>query len=185
MTPSKGKAMSIEPAALAKLQADCGLPHMPTELTYHLRHAVSGIGPLAYEWLDKPHRLLYDACGEVETMAARVAELEAEAQSRTNILAEYVAQQNASIAELEAENARLQSLLIEADEMEAEFDLLRKALVEHDAADAKCPVRKSNKYVAKCPECMARPSQSCGLMECAGIDFIAKARAALKETSHA
>ena len=30
------------------------------------RNAPSGIGPLANEWADKPHRLLYDLCRRLE-----------------------------------------------------------------------------------------------------------------------
>lgn len=40
------------------------------------RNAPSGIGPLAAEWKDKPHRLIYDLCGEVERLRASVAEFE-------------------------------------------------------------------------------------------------------------
>ena len=68
-------------ADLAQLQKNAGLPHLPTPLTYYLRLAVSGTGPRAYEWSDKPHRLLYAACGHIEAheapLLARIAELEA------------------------------------------------------------------------------------------------------------
>ncbi len=55
---------------LAALQKDCGIPHMPTQFTAELRLAVAGEGPRAYDWSDKPHRLLYDACCEIERMMA-------------------------------------------------------------------------------------------------------------------
>lgn len=32
------------------------------------RQAPSGIGPLAHEWSDKPHRLVYDLASEVERL---------------------------------------------------------------------------------------------------------------------
>lgn len=51
---------------LEKLKRFAGIPHMPTQITYALRKAVSGEGPRAYDWSDKPHRLLYDACREIE-----------------------------------------------------------------------------------------------------------------------
>ena len=51
---------------LEKLKRSTGIPHMPTQFTYELRKAVSGEGPRAYDWSDKPHRLLYDACREIE-----------------------------------------------------------------------------------------------------------------------
>ena len=37
---------------------------------YHI--APSNEGPLANTWKDKPHRLLYDLCGEVERLRARL-----------------------------------------------------------------------------------------------------------------
>lgn len=37
------------------------------------RNAPSGIGPLAATWKDKPHRLLYELCREVERLTAAVA----------------------------------------------------------------------------------------------------------------
>ena len=53
---------------LAAFGKDCGLPLTPTPLTAQLRRAASGVGPLASEWADKPHRLLYDACAEIERL---------------------------------------------------------------------------------------------------------------------
>jgi len=32
------------------------------------RNAPSGIGPQADEWNDKPHRLIYDLCAEIERL---------------------------------------------------------------------------------------------------------------------
>jgi len=63
----------VAQADLVKLKSDAGLPDMPTPLTYELRQAVSGEGPRAYDWQDKPHRLLYDACREVERLRAEIA----------------------------------------------------------------------------------------------------------------
>lgn len=37
------------------------------------RNAPSGIGPLAHEWRNKPHRLVYDLCSEIERLRALVA----------------------------------------------------------------------------------------------------------------
>ena len=45
-------------AMLEALQKDADIPHLPTQETYQFRMAVSGQGPLAYQWSDKPHRLL-------------------------------------------------------------------------------------------------------------------------------
>lgn len=56
-----------------KLKADAGIPHLPTQLTYDCRNAISGNGPLAYTWEDKPHRLVYDLCREIERIAAIAA----------------------------------------------------------------------------------------------------------------
>lgn len=52
------------------LQADAGIAHLPTDMTYEARMAVSGQGPRAYEWSDKKHRLVYDLCREIERIAA-------------------------------------------------------------------------------------------------------------------
>ncbi len=38
--------------------------------TEDYRNAPSGIGPLAAEWKDKPHRLVYDLAREVERLSA-------------------------------------------------------------------------------------------------------------------
>lgn len=54
----------------SKLKSDAGIPHMPTALTYDCRLAVEGDGPLAYTWEDKPHRLVFSLCWELETIAA-------------------------------------------------------------------------------------------------------------------
>ena len=70
--------MTPDNNALLQLQVDCGIPHLPTPLTYELRLAVSGEGPRAYDWSDKPHRLLYDACREIERNAGQVTALAAE-----------------------------------------------------------------------------------------------------------
>ena len=39
------------------------------------RNAMSGEGPLAAQWIDKPHRLIWDLCGEVELLQDIVDEL--------------------------------------------------------------------------------------------------------------
>lgn len=44
------------------------------------RDAMSGegeFGSLGYEWSDKPHRLVYDLCGEVDRLNDVIAELKA------------------------------------------------------------------------------------------------------------
>jgi len=53
---------------LERLKKDCEIPHMPTQMTYHLRLAPSGEGDYGYEWKNKPHRLIYDACQEIERL---------------------------------------------------------------------------------------------------------------------
>jgi len=68
-----------------KLQADAGLTHLPTELTYELRMAVTGhradeFLSWGYQWTDKPHRLVYEACGVVEAQAVEIESLYAEVE---------------------------------------------------------------------------------------------------------
>ena len=60
---------------LLRLKNDCEIPDMPTQLTYHLRRAPSGEGDYANEWDNKPHRLIYDACREIERLTAIIEEL--------------------------------------------------------------------------------------------------------------
>lgn len=50
------------------LQDKAGIPHLPTDLTYEARKAVGGEGPRAGDWADKPHRLVYDLCREIERL---------------------------------------------------------------------------------------------------------------------
>jgi hypothetical protein len=76
--PTPGMYLTPVPQEeLERLKNDCEIPDVPTKLTYHLRRAVSGGGDLADEWNDKPHRLIYDACREIERLTAIIQELEA------------------------------------------------------------------------------------------------------------
>ena len=76
--PTPGMYLTPVPQEeLERLKNDCEIPDMPTQLTYHLRRAVSGGGDYADEWNDKPHRLVYDACREIERLTAIIQELEA------------------------------------------------------------------------------------------------------------
>lgn len=61
-----------------QLQFDAGIPHLPTNLTYECRMAISGEGSRAYEWRDKPHRLVYDLSRQVEADANLIEQLERE-----------------------------------------------------------------------------------------------------------
>jgi hypothetical protein len=54
--------MSPTEEQLAKMQTDGNLQFSPTTVTYWFRLATAGEGPLAYEWQDKPHRLVRDLC---------------------------------------------------------------------------------------------------------------------------
>jgi hypothetical protein len=75
--PTPGMYLTPVPQEeLLRLKNDCEIPHLPTKLTYHLRRAVSGGGDLADEWNDKPHRLIYDACREIERLNVCKQELE-------------------------------------------------------------------------------------------------------------
>ena len=62
----------ILPSELLRLKNDCEIPDMPTQMTYHLRLAPSGRGDYKYEWKNKPHRLIYDACREIERLTAQI-----------------------------------------------------------------------------------------------------------------
>lgn len=41
-------------------------------------NAPCGTGPLAAQWDDKPHRLVYDLCAEIDSLRAELAELRAQ-----------------------------------------------------------------------------------------------------------
>jgi hypothetical protein len=62
------ETVSIE--QLRNLQQRAGIPNIPTQLTYQARLAVSHEGPRAYDWEDKPHRLVFDLCREIERLHA-------------------------------------------------------------------------------------------------------------------
>jgi len=75
---------ALERDAFEALQKDAGIPYSPTKETYDFRLAVSGEGCLAYQWADKPHRLLYDACSIIEREAAlRQSQTDALKKART------------------------------------------------------------------------------------------------------
>ena len=57
-------------AELEALRKAAGIPHLPTQLTFEARLAIGGEGPRAYDWSDKPHRLVFDLCREIEMYAA-------------------------------------------------------------------------------------------------------------------
>lgn len=61
---------TVSSERLAELQKDCGTPNPPTQETYWFRKALAGEGPHAYDWLDKPHRLVFDLCRLIESDAA-------------------------------------------------------------------------------------------------------------------
>ena len=63
-------------AELEALKKDAGIPHLPTQLTFEARLAICGEGPRAYDWSDKPHRIVYDLCREIEKNAAEREALE-------------------------------------------------------------------------------------------------------------
>lgn len=76
----------VDNAMFEALQKDAGIPHLPTQETYQFRLAVSGEGPLAYQWSDKPHRLLYDACSIIESEAALRQPTQADTDAMESIL---------------------------------------------------------------------------------------------------
>ena len=78
--------MTVKARELAELQRAAGLKTMPTPFTHDLRIAVSGEGPRAYEWQDKPHRLLYDACTAIEKLEADNARLREALREVTRLL---------------------------------------------------------------------------------------------------
>lgn len=63
----------------AAFDIDCGLTYPSTPMTFAFRRAMCGEGADSflspgYQWTDKPHRLVYSLCSEVERQAHVVAE---------------------------------------------------------------------------------------------------------------
>lgn len=53
----------------------------PGSTTEDYRRALSGegeFGSLGYDWSDKPHRLVYDLCAEIDRLRSQVDKLENE-----------------------------------------------------------------------------------------------------------
>ena len=73
INPNPGAYLTaVSQEELLRLKNDCEIPDMPTQMTYHLRRAPSGGGDLVDEWNNKPHRLIYDACREIERLNALI-----------------------------------------------------------------------------------------------------------------
>jgi uncharacterized small protein (DUF1192 family) len=129
-----------------KLQADAGLTYLPTELTYELRMAVTGhradeFLSWGYQWTDKPHRLVYEACGVVEAQAAEIERLRAEVEGQKNVnrlLASQVSAQRKEVERLTGERDRQYDYNAEAifkiGVLEAEIARKDAALKHADAA---------------------------------------------------
>ena len=114
-------------AELEALRKAAGIPHLPTQLTFEARLAIGGEGPRAYDWSDKPHRLVFDLCREIEKNAAErdrlAAAVDAVMADRKRILDErdrgfVMVMERAERAE--AEVARLTALLPHPGETAAE-----------------------------------------------------------------
>lgn len=64
---------------LAAFDIECGLTYPSTPLTFAFRRAMLGegsedFGSPGYQWSDKPHRLVFTACEEIERQAHVIAE---------------------------------------------------------------------------------------------------------------
>jgi hypothetical protein len=58
------------PEGIANAIAALPAQGVNVKLAAECRQAVNGEGPRAYDWSDKPHRLVYDLCREIERLAA-------------------------------------------------------------------------------------------------------------------
>ena len=112
--------------ALLQLQVDCGIPHPPTPLTYELRLAVSGEGPRAYDWSDKPHRLLYDACREIERNAGQVAALAAERDAAVAACKTLAVNELAAEVQVVQLQRKLDAAIAELANLQEKIDELRE-----------------------------------------------------------
>lgn len=75
----KAPAMADKAFSYGETVAHRTQPRMrPGSTTDDYRKAMSGegtFGTLGYEWSDKPHRLVYDLCGEVDALRAEIVAL--------------------------------------------------------------------------------------------------------------
>ena len=87
--------------------SDSSLTQVDERTLEDYRHAMSGCGPLAYTWSDKPHRLVYDLIKLVEGERSRLVEVERERDEAKGINAFDIGVANAELAEdLKAAEAR-------------------------------------------------------------------------------
>lgn len=56
---------------LQRMKRDAGLEYLPTQFTYQFRQAIEGAGPREADWLNKPHRLVYDLCRYIEELEGK------------------------------------------------------------------------------------------------------------------
>ncbi|WWT39560.1 hypothetical protein [Microcystis phage Mae-JY02] len=95
-------------AALSSTDAIAAIPArgvgVNLQLAKDCRDAVNGKGPKAYDWSDKPHRLIYDLCREIERLAA-LEPAPTDAPEEIGILRARVEDQTATIAALRRELA--------------------------------------------------------------------------------
>lgn len=82
-----------------EVQRLAGIPHLPTDLTYELRLAVSGEGPRAYDWADKPHRLLWDACAALERAEERLRQAVLAEREACAVICDEEAKWSSSVAD--------------------------------------------------------------------------------------
>ena len=97
-------------AELEALKKAAGIPHLPTQLTFEARLAIGGEGPRAYDWSDKPHRIVYDLCREIEKNANHVEQLERELS--ISRMAQVVMDNSvAEVERLQAQNMRMSGMV--------------------------------------------------------------------------
>ena len=69
--------------------------------------APSGWGAKAYEWKDKPHRLVYDLCNEIAALRAQLAALEKESESYRKSMVDWADRSSANWTRADAAEAAL------------------------------------------------------------------------------
>ncbi len=123
------------------------------------RNGLSGVGPQAIEWVDKPHRLVYDLCNAVEArdaqisaLTAQLTELKAEHQGCLDGDTAWAEKWKARAEKAEAQLAQAEQerdqmskdygvLLTQAEQFEMQVGMLKVLLSEARAALASMGMR--------------------------------------------
>ena len=120
----------------AEMQEMCGLINPCTSLTRDARNAPAGEGPLAVEYEDKPHRVVYRLCQVIEALAT-IPGLSDVLDGKAVIVPACVTEQQLDAAEEAMRQPRLRLSYQKADD-------INTLAVAYTAMIAASPYRKDS-----------------------------------------